>query len=219
MTGHNVRPLVFSKPIKGFEHIKRYWDPKFNVVAAKILPGECYVSDHHEMITTVLGSCISACVRDPVAKVGGMNHFMLPIQSGKDGISRTAVMDPALCYGNWAMEYLLNAVMKLGGRKERMEVKIFGGGRVLSGMTNIDVGKQNIEFILNFLENEKLRVAAQDVGDIYPRKVLYFPDTGAVKVKKLITEQRIAVAKEVEQQERRYLDAMAKPASTDIQLF
>jgi len=219
MTASGVRPSVIPKAIKGFEHIKRFWEPKFSVIAAKILPGECYVSDRHEMITTVLGSCISACVRDPVAKVGGMNHFMLPIQSGTEGISRTAVMDPALCYGNWAMEYLLNAVMKLGGKKERMEVKIFGGGRVLSGMSNIDVGKQNIEFVLEFLEKERLKISAQDVGDIYPRKVLYFPDTGSVKVKKLKTDQRTAVTREVEQQEKRYLDSMAKPASTDIELF
>lgn len=219
MTGATIKPAVMPKAIKGFEHVKRFWDPKFHVFAAKILPGECYVSDRHEMITTVLGSCISACVRDPVAKVGGMNHFMLPIQSGVDGISRVALMDPALCYGNWAMEYLLNAVMKLGGRKERMEVKVFGGGRVLSGMTNIDVGKQNVDFVFQFLEKENLRVMAQDVGDIYPRKVLYFPDTGSVKVKKLKTGQKELVAREVEQQEKRYLDTMAKPVSSDIELF
>lgn len=215
MSSHSAKAFQMPKAPKGFEHIKRFWDPTHKVVTAKILPGECYVSGGTEMISTVLGSCISACVRDPIARVGGMNHFMLPLQSGVTGISRAAAMDPALCYGNWAMEYLVNEILKLGGRKDRLEVKVFGGGRVLAGMTNIDVGKQNIDFITQYIASEGLRLKAQDVGDVYPRKVLYFPETGNVKMKKLKTER----APEVSKQEKKYLDSMAKPTSTDIELF
>lgn len=209
------KPLQMPKAPKGFEHIKRFWDPTHGVITAKILPGECYVTGGTEMISTVLGSCISVCVRDPFVRVGGMNHFMLPLQSGATGISRTAAMDPALCYGNWAMEYLVNEILKLGGRKERLEVKVFGGGRVLAGMTNIDVGKQNIEFITEYLANEGLTIQSQNVGDVYPRKVLYFPETGNVKMKKLKTDR----VPEVSQQEKKYLESMAKPTSSDVELF
>lgn len=210
-----LKPATLPAAPKGFEHIKRFWDPTHQVVTAKILPGECYVTRADEMVNTVLGSCISACIRDPIAKVGGMNHFMLPLQSGETGISRSAAMDPALCYGNWAMEYLVNEILKLGGQKNRLEIKIFGGGRVLAGMSNIDIGKQNIDFILSFLSNEGLKVIAQDVGDVYPRKLLYFPLTGSVKMKKLKTDR----TREISQREKKYLDSMVKPASTDIELF
>lgn len=210
-----VKPVKLPAAPRGFEHIKRFWDPTHSVMTAKILPGECYVTQEHEIVSTVLGSCISACVRDPVANVGGMNHFMLPLQSGEKGISRTAAMDPALCYGNWAMEYLVNEILKLGGSKKRLEVKVFGGGRVLAGMSNIDIGRQNIDFVLEYLNNEGLKVVAQDVGDIFPRKVLYFPLTGNVKMKKLKTDR----TREICNQERKYLDSMAKPPSTDVELF
>ncbi|HEY7773673.1 MAG TPA: chemoreceptor glutamine deamidase CheD [Marinagarivorans sp.] len=215
MSRLSAKPLHLPPAPKGFGHIKRFWDPTHQVITAKILPGECYVSGGSEMISTVLGSCISACVRDPIARVGGMNHFMLPLQSGATGISRTAAMDPALCYGNWAMEYLVNEILKLGGRKDRLEIKVFGGGRVLSGMTNIDVGKQNIAFIMQYLASEGLTIKSQDVGDIYPRKVLYFPATGSVKMKKMKTGR----TQEISQREKNYLESMAKPASSDVELF
>jgi chemotaxis protein CheD len=212
---NSARPLVLAPAAKGFAHINRYWDPTHKLVTAKILPGECYVSTGNEMITTVLGSCVSACIRDPVLKVGGMNHFMLPLQLSGTAISRSAVLDPALCYGNWAMEFLINAIIKLGGRKDRLEIKIFGGGRVLAGMNNIDVGKQNIEFVQQYLAKEGLAIMALDVGDIYPRKLLYFPDTGKVKMKKL----RSAAAPEISIQERSYLESIAKPLSGNVELF
>ena len=205
------------KALNGFEHIKRFWDPKHEIVQAKILPGEAYVSSSGEMISTVLGSCISACIRDPLLKVGGMNHFMLPLQMGSKAISRTAAMDPGLCYGNWAMEHLVNEILKLGGQKDRLEVKVFGGGRVLAGMTNIDVGKQNIEFVQQYLAQEGLTIAAEDMGDVFPRKVLYFRETGNVKMKKLRTGN---AQQATCQEEKAYLDSMAKkPTSTDIELF
>lgn len=168
----------------GFEHVNRYWDPMHKCWAAKILPGEFYVSTHGEMVVTILGSCIAACIRDKVRGIGGMNHFMLPEQTeysttdwGSNDVSS------ATRYGNWAMEYLINEILKRGGKRENLEVKLFGGGQMIASMT--DIGQRNILFAYNYLAQEGLKVQASDVGDIFARKVLYFPDTGAVKVRRI----------------------------------
>lgn len=210
------RKADLPTPLKGFESINRYWDKRLDLPAAKILPGECYVSDKGEMIVTVLGSCVSACVRDTRLGIGGMNHFMLPIQESERAIERKNLTDSALCYGNWAMEFLLNEIIKRGGRRDRLEIKLFGGGRVLSGLSNIEVGARNISFILEYLEQEKLPVLTQDLGSDCPRKVLYFPDTGSVKMKRLKTRTNATI----ELREKAYLDSMvAKPKASDIELF
>ncbi len=184
--------------------------------AAKILPGECYVSKTGEMIVTVLGSCISACIRDRKIGVGGMNHFMLPIQSSHASDARTAV-NSALCYGNWAMEFLINEILKQGGIKKNLEVKLFGGGRVLASMSNIDIGARNIAFVTEYLQQEGLYVASKDLGSDHPRKVLYFPDTGSVKLKRLRTQANDTI----QQREKEYMDSMQKekPPTGDIELF
>ena len=187
-----------------------------STVAAKILPGECYVSASGEMIVTVLGSCIAACIRDTRLGIGGMNHFMLPIQSLHSNTHRPNAASPELCYGNWAMEFLINAILKQGGRKERLEVKLFGGGKVLGSMTNIDIGNRNILFVRDFLFREGLSIVAEDLGSDHPRKVLYFPDTGAVKMKRLRTQANNTI----EKREKEYLDSMTKkPDAGDVELF
>lgn len=204
------------KPIRGFEHINRYWDKRLNIPAAKILPGECYVSSSGEMIVTVLGSCISACIRDIKLGVGGMNHFMLPVRSSGDNTLRNHLQYEELCYGNWAMEYLINEILKLGGKKDRLELKLFGGGKVLAGFSNIDVGARNIQFVRDFIERDNLKVSSHDLGGDYPRKVLYFPDTGAVKMRKMRTTENNTI----EKREREYFDSMlTKPAAGDVELF
>ena len=203
-------------PIKGFEHIGRYWDNRINVPAAKILPGECYVSASGEMIVTVLGSCVSACIRDKVLGVGGMNHFMLPVKKSDKMITRHSIVNAELCYGNWAMEYLINAILKCGGRRDRLEVKVFGGGRVLTSLSNIDIGRRNVEFVMEYLQRDGLSVCAQDIGSDYPRKILYFPDTGAVKLKKL----RTRINDTIEKREKAYLDTLiTSPKAGDVELF
>ncbi len=207
------RKKLTTPTIKGFEHINRYWDPRMNQPAAKILPGECYVSKTGEMIVTVLGSCIAACVRDTRLGVGGMNHFMLPIRAGEKSDS---AITSELAYGNWAMEYLVNEILKQGGKKSNLEVKLFGGGRVLSNLSQIDIGGRNIEFVLDFIDKEGLRVNAHDLGSDCPRKVLYFPDTGAVKLKRLKSRANDTI----ERREREYYDTMTKkPDQSDIELF
>ena len=213
LSGHDH---LLPEPVKGFEHIKRYWDVHLNLPTAKILPGECYVSTRGEMIVTVLGSCIAACIRDTAMKIGGMNHFMLPVQSTNNTFTRPNAVTAELCYGNWAMEYLINSILKLGGKRERLEVKVFGGGRVLAGMTNIDIGQRNIEFVLDYLARDHLKIVSQDLGSDCPRKVLYFPDTGAVKMKRL----RVSASDSVQQREKAYLDSMKKkPDAGDLELF
>lgn len=203
-----------SRCLPGFEHINRYWDNVHEIDAAKILPGEFYVTRENELVSTVLGSCVSACIRDVKLGVGGMNHFMLP--ADKAAVDLSVDSDSAR-YGNHAMEMMINAILKAGGLKKNLEVKLFGGGRVLAGMTTIDVGKMNIDFIRNYVELEKLTVATEDLGDVYPRKVLYFPQTGRVLMKKLRKVHNDTLAK----REKDYHEQLIHTsiAADDIELF
>jgi len=201
------------KPLAGFEDVNRYWDRRMQLPAAKIMPGEFYVSAQGEMISTVLGSCISACIRDTRIGVGGMNHFMLP-ESGEHSSWAGSEVSASMRYGNWAMEFLINAILKLGGQRNSLEIKLFGGGQVLANMT--DIGQRNIEFAFDYLKNERLTISAQDVGGTLPRKVLYFPDTGAVKIKKLKSRHNDTV----ERREQEYIRSIAKPpVAGEIELF
>ncbi|MBL8505134.1 MAG: chemoreceptor glutamine deamidase CheD [Methylobacillus glycogenes] len=159
-----------------------YFDKTFNCEAAKILPGEYYTTDKDIVIVTVLGSCVSACIRDRVSGIGGMNHFMLP--EGNSADANSPVSESAR-YGTYAMEVLINQLLKGGARRENLEAKIFGGGNVLSGFTSINVGEKNANFVRKYLKNENIRVVGEDLNDVYPRKVYFFPRTGRVLVKKL----------------------------------
>lgn len=201
--------------LKGFEHVQRYWDTNSNSWTAKILPGEYFVTMHDETITTVLGSCISACIRDTALGYGGMNHFMLPEDNsvGKNSWM-TGADGLATRYGSYAMESLINALMKMGAKRERLEVKIFGGGKILPAMT--DVGAKNIAFAKEFLKIEGFRIAAEDVGEIFPRRVVYFPKTGRVMVKRLRALDVDAIAS----RETQYLKNLAhKQRDDDVELF
>lgn len=175
------RPLRPST-LPGFEKIKHYWDTRHQLYAARIQPGEYYVSSANELISTVLGSCISACIRDPKTGVGGMNHFMLP-QDNKSGSGTSVCLSTAARYGNYAMEHMINTILANGGKRERLEIKLFGGGRMLHSMT--DIGSRNINFVHDYLRMETLTVTAEDLGGLHPRKVLYFPASGRVLVRKL----------------------------------
>ena len=158
-----------------------YFDRHFNVEAAKILPGEYYVTARDMLVVTVLGSCVSACLRDKTSGMGGMNHFMLP-HSDNDPQNPLSV---SARYGTYAMEMLINDLTKLGAKRSNFEAKVFGGGNVLRGCTTANVGARNADFVLDFLHTEKIRIVAEDLLDIYPRKVYYFPRTGRALVKKL----------------------------------
>ncbi len=200
--------------LPGFEHINRYWDKMHNVYSAKILPGEYYVTTQGEMISTVLGSCVSACIMDPIMKVAGMNHFMLPATKNVIAVSKNN--SDATRYGNHAMEQMINAILKAGGRRENLEVKLFGGGKVLADMNKIDIGQKNIVFIRSYVAIEGLMVVKADLGDVYPRKVLYFTENGNVKMKKLKSMHNKTIA-ERENSYRHKIDE--QPVSGDIELF
>ena len=200
--------------VPGFEHFERHWDRE-NGWTVKILPGEYYVSRGEEAISTVLGSCVSACVRDPQRGVGGMNHFMLPEDTA---VGPNDWLDPAVGlatrYGSYAMESLINDLLKLGAARERLEIKLFGGGQILAAMT--DVGGRNIRFIRNYLTLEGYRVAAEDLGGTQPRKVVYFPVTGRARLRKLRPiENRI-----ISRHEQLYLESLGRQSTGgDVELF
>jgi chemotaxis protein CheD len=161
------------------EATNHYYDAQFKHEAVKLLPGEFYVCQHDRLLVTVLGSCVAACIRDYANGVGGMNHFMLP-EGGSDPVGMPAR------YGVYAMEVLINQILKTGGRRDRLEAKVFGGGNVLRGFSVNTVGERNSAFVQEFLTKEGIRLVAQDLLDIYPRKVYFFPATGRALVKKLL---------------------------------
>ena len=169
---------------RGFEEVLSphlYYDREHNAEAAKILPGEYFATGRDMVLVTVLGSCVCACIRDRVNKIGGMNHFMLP-ESGQD---KSNPLGESARYGVYAMEILINQLLKIGAKRGNLEAKVFGGASVLRGFTVNNVGERNAQFVLDFLKTEKIPVVAQDMLDIYPRKVYFFPATGRVRVKNL----------------------------------
>jgi len=170
-----------------------YYDRTFDCDAAKILPGEYYYTAKDMLIVTVLGSCVSACIRDRVRGLGGMNHFMLP-DSG-DATGSASPVSPSMRYGTHAMEILINDLLKAGARREHLEAKVFGGGAVLRGFSAMNVGERNAAFVQSFLKTERIPVLAEDLNDIYPRKVYFFPRTGKVLVKKLMQTHNDTLAK------------------------
>jgi len=216
MSSSAVRTASAPPPATpGFESIQRSWDAGLGVWAAKILPGEFYITRSEEAITTVLGSCISACIRDPGLGIGGMNHFMLPEDTTQ---GKSAWLDQATGlatrYGSFAMESLLNGLLKLGARRNRLEAKLFGGGHVLQA--SIDVGDRNIEFARRWLGAEGFTIAAEDVGGESPRRVVYVPASGRVRVKHL----RPLDSQDIARREQQYLRTVAaKPIESDIELF
>lgn len=204
-----------ERSLRGFESINRYWDKTHDTFAAKILPGEYYVTTNNEAIVTVLGSCVSACIRDKVFGIGGMNHFMLPINRNMSQ-AEVAALSNAGRYGNFAMEKMINEILKNGGTRSNLEVKIFGGGRVLQNMQSLDVGNRNINFVREYIQTEQLKLVGEDVGDVFPRKVIYFPLTGKVKVKKLRQMHNNTII----ERETTYMSSLdVKPVESDIELF
>ena len=197
-------PLVHGRASK-------YLDRNFNRQAMKILPGEFYATAADEVIVTVLGSCVAACIMDPIAMVGGMNHFMLPVKLGE----RDPDVFFAARYGAAAMEFLINNLLHLGAQRDRLVAKAFGGGKVMRGMTT-DVGGQNVDFVREFLRNEDIPIWSEDMGGPYPRKVYFFPHTGQVLVKRMESTHNDTVLN----RELTYIQEVAgKPLSGDVELF
>ncbi|MET0310624.1 MAG: chemoreceptor glutamine deamidase CheD [Burkholderiaceae bacterium] len=185
-----------------------FHDPTFARPAVKILPGEFYVHDQDIAITTTLGSCVAACIHDPGSGIGGMNHFMLP--EGSEGSASGR-------FGAFAMELLINELLKRGARRSALEAKIFGGGQVMKSLSATLIGEKNVAFVQEFLAQERIPVIARDVLDVYPRKVCMFPASGKAMCKRLPATH----GAEFEQQEQRYRQAVASvaPKGGDIELF
>lgn len=190
----------------------RYFDRHFGLEAAKILPGEYFATDKNMLLVTVLGSCVAACVRDVRAGVGGMNHFMLP-RSEKDPTSPVSM---SARYGTFAMEILINQLIKMGARRENMEAKVFGGGNVLRGFTLNNIGESNASFVLEYLRNEGIRVAAEDMLGVHPRKIYYFPNSGRVLVKKIRELHNHTIVERESEYNLRLRDAVV---GGDVEMF
>lgn len=178
-----------------------FYDAHFRNEAVKVLPGEFFVFDEEILIMTTLGSCIAACIWDRERRIGGMNHFMLPDGGGGAEGGR---------YGSYAMELLINELIKRGATRSTMEAKVFGGGAVISGMSSLNVGERNTKFVLDYLATERITVVSKDVMDIYPRKVCFLPVSGKALVKRLASTN----TEMLEAQERAASRAATTPAQT-----
>jgi len=193
------------------ETVALYFDKQFDREAVKILPGQYYAADRDLVIVTVLGSCVSACLWDPAKRIGGMNHFMLP-----GAASAASAAGDAARLGVYAMELLINRMLKLGAERTRLVAKVFGGASVLQGMDALNIGSQNSAFVVDFLREEGIGITAQDLYDVCPRKVYFFPRSGKVLVKKLALLRNDTL----QTRERDYLAALKdSPAAGEVEIF
>lgn len=196
-----------------YDGVKRYYDQNLEMTVVKLMTGDCYVTaEPREMLVTILGSCISVCARDPVAKIGGMNHFLLP-GSMKSGVVKGDA-GYSTRFGAFAMEELINGILKLGGHKDRMEIKVFGGGNVINNSAMI--GSKNANFAKEFLKMEGFKIAAEDVCGEYPRRIHYFPDTGKVMMRKLQRKEDFRIVEEEKKYQQKIGD---KKPKTEVELF
>jgi chemotaxis protein CheD len=196
-----------AQPRKSGEASFFYSDQHFQFDAVKVLPGEYFVSSDDILIMTVLGSCIAACLWDGRARVGGMNHFMLPDGDSMEGSGR---------YGSYAMELLINEMLKRGARRESLQAKVFGGAQVVAGFTTMNVGERNTQFVLDYLGTERIPIMSQDVLDIHPRKVCFFPTTGRALVKRLAHTRPDALAVEERKGNAAFFAKFTSGGSVDI---
>lgn len=195
------RPLGSDQTdTQGFRSIQRFWDSSTRMWTVRILPGEYYVTCENESISTILGSCVSACIGDPEIGMGGMNHFLLRWKSSETAdnvVGAHPIIGAESCYGSYAMERLINALVSRGAQRHRLQVKLFGGAQLFAFKAN--VGSLNIAFVRKYLKIENLEILAEDLGETFPRRVVYFPATGKVRVrrlgpvstKKIVTRERL----------------------------
>nr|WP_269783483.1 chemoreceptor glutamine deamidase CheD [Marinibactrum halimedae] len=201
--------------LPGFEDINRFFDKTRNTFVAKILPGEFYVTRQEELVATTLGSCVSACIWDEKFGVGGMNHFMLPLtEENAHEVNWGNVPGLATRYGNYAMEHLVNEILKYGGMRKFLSAKVVGGGQV-SGLSN-HIGAKNSDFVLDYLEKEGIPICSEDLLGTHPRKVLFDPVTGRLMVKKLKSMHNNTIAA----RERWYENSLSNQSiEGDVELF
>jgi len=184
--------------------------PRDEMKRIRIGPGDHYVTSRDdELIVTVLGSCVAACIRDPLAGVGGMNHFMLPASS--TGLWGAA--SASMRYGNFAMERLINDILCRGGLRGRLEVKVFGGGAMFTGGPMI--GHQNADFVEAYLRAESMPIAARHLRGLHARHIEYLPLTGQVMLLEMPQQDT-----EVARKESRFGKLLRRqPDSGPVELF
>ncbi len=188
---------------------KRVVDAESGLTLVKLFAGDCYVtSSPKEVLATVLGSCVAVCIRDPIARVGGMNHFLLP---GED--SAISPSNEGARYGVFAMEQLINGLLKAGAKRENFEIKLFGGGNVIKSSSAI--GSKNAAFIREFLAREGYRIAACDLEGALPRRIHYYPITGKVMLLRLRRRDDALVA----EYEKRTQMRITQTTENNIDLF
>lgn len=190
---------------------RKFFDSAESNWMVKVFPGEYFVtSKSDEVLVTVLGSCVAACIRDPQRRIGGMNHFMLPHSKGGNwGGDMQSTR-----FGNFAMEKLINELMKAGCSRNTLEIKVFGGGNVTD--TQNAIGTENCRFVVRYLESEGLKCTVQDLGGLLPRRIHYYPETGRVIRRLLGSGESKAVARE----ETEYVSRLStRTMAGEIQLF
>ena len=184
-----------SAAVPGSVASHHYFDRDFDRMAVKLLPSEYYVTAADTVMTTVLGSCVAACLVDRDAGVAGMNHFMLP-EDGEPGGTRGQA--ESMRYGAYAMDVLIRELLRAGARRERLQAKVFGGAAVLANMTTLNIGDRNADFVLRYLETERIAVAAQDLRGPHARRVCLLPHSGKAVVRKLRAQGEVQSVQRVE---------------------
>jgi chemotaxis protein CheD len=190
---------------------RRYFDPRFGATIITVAPGEHQIiSAKDEIVATVLGSCVSVCMRDPVTGIGGLNHFLLPKNNG------SADESAGERYGDTAMEVLINGLIKRGVRRQNLEAKVFGGARVLSGATMLAIGDNNVAFVTDFLKREGIPIVSKDVGGTRSRRIHYQPSTGRAWVQQVQASARDSG----QEQEIAYLNRLkSQPVAGEVEIF
>lgn len=183
-----------------------YFDRDVGSMAVKLLPSEYYVTTTDTVLTTVLGSCVSACLVDIDNGVAGMNHFMLP----DDGDASARCQAESMRYGAYAMDVLIRELQRAGARRDRLQAKVFGGGAVLANMTTLNIGDRNADFVLRYLRAERIVVAAQDLRGPYARRVCFIPSSGKAVVRKLRGQ---ADVQSIQREEGELLRKLAGPCT------
>ena len=207
--GQGLQP---SSEFRADDERRSHFDSSTGAMAIWIYQGDFYVSSRPDLfLTTVLGSCVAVCVRDPIAGCGGMNHFLLPDSENMEDQYPSL----ALRYGSYSIERLLNAILSRGGRRERLEVKVFGGANVQAGYS--DIGGRNVDFIEHYFAKERISVSAADLRGNLPRKLRYFPTTGRAQVRFL----RYTDATDIVNSESILRSKVSHPnaTATDVEVF
>ncbi|WP_070964460.1 chemotaxis protein CheD [Vibrio sonorensis] len=200
-------------------HFSRFFHPTKGQHMIKVMPGGLYCTDEEEIICTGLGSCIAACMWDPFAKVGGMNHFLLPFDNSNQARHwhPDEIVSTASRYGSHAMEMLINALLAKGAVRSGLKVKLFGGAQMLGRHSMI--GAKNVEFILNYVQQERLEVEAHDLGGIEPRKIMFEPTTGKAWLKRIAFNEVHHLQHEEEKYARKLDEESHRPHDDDVELF